>query len=666
MGAAHKGQVALSDDRYISGLAAVVRAVHAHGGKFAVQLHHGGPNAHAALAAGLPAWAPSPPKPQGRAPPNYMLPEEEATSPHARKSSTFKVLTADDISRVVDQFATAAGRAVLAGVDGIEIHGGHGYILSSFLSRRTNRRTDDYGGGLENRARLLSEVIGSVRAAVGPDFPLWCKLDSREEGSESDISLENAIRTAQIAEAAGLDAITVTATSNPGEPQAASRSHTPQTPAVNLPAAAAIKARAKIPIISSGRIELNVAEAAIATGRLDFLSMGRKILADPDLPRKVVEGRPDEIRPCIYCYTCISAIKLGLPVRCAVNPQLGVEPDFAQVSRPRRVMVIGGGPGGMETARRLDQDGHEVVLVEREKRLGGTLRFAAVAYPENEGLLRWLRTQLGKSRVKVRLGLDATLEMARQLQPDAVVVASGARRGPPPIPGADLPHVLSGDDLKALVLGQRSQRLDHRTSWATRLAVKVGAATGLTANLDFLRWTTQLWMPLGRRIVIIGGDLVGLELAEFLVERHRQVAVVDEIPRFGAGLQYMRRIQVLESLREHNVALHSGASGIHIVPHAVIFYGQERPSAPDSIGPRHPGQGRNGRSWAGRDPPLCWVCRACCWRPHWRGLHRRRHARRGHRCECDLREATQKSWWPGWKSITLLEQATPNGQEGRR
>ncbi len=568
-GASHKRQVGLSEDRFIPGLAAVVKATHRHDAKLAVQLHHGGPGAHAALASGLPSWTPSPLLP-GNPAPNVMLPDEVASSPHAQKIGALQVMTLDDIATVVSQFAAAARRAVAAGVDGIEIHGGHGYLLSSFLSPRKNRRTDAYGGTHENRARLLLEVIGAIRAEVGSGFPLWCKLDSREEGAEPAITIEDAARTAQMAEAAGVNAITVTAVSNPERPLSATRGHTPMVPAVNLPAAARIKAAVRIPIIASGRVELDVAEAAITDGRLDFLSMGRKLLADPHLPRKVLEGRTEAVRPCIYCSTCISSIVMGRHIRCAVNPLTGFEAEARPVAGPRqRVVVVGGGPAGLEVARRLNLAGHEVVLVEQEDRLGGTLRFAALAYPENGAILEWLKAQVVTSGVEVRLKTAASPQIVRDLSPDTVVVATGARRSRPQIPGADLPHVFSGDDLKGMMLGHRPEATGPHLSWGSRLALAAGATLGLTANTDFVRRASRWWMPLGRRVVIVGGDLVGLELAEFLSERRRQVVVVDEAAQFGRGLPYTRRAQLLAGLVEHGVGLWRGVAEIRIEPNAV-------------------------------------------------------------------------------------------------
>lgn len=566
-------QIAISDDKFLPGLKKLAQVVHSHGAKIAAQLHHGGMVAVEDGLAGRPLWTPSIPEPPtGDFTESFLL-EELETAPFTRITDVqLKIMTVEDIQTVVRQFAEAGARAKEAGIDGVEIHGGHGYLLSAFISPRTNKRDDAYGGSLENRARFLVEVVAAVRAATGPDFPIWCKLDSREVGRAGGITIEDAMLTAKMVEAAGADAITVTAYHDTSQASLHSGSHTPHEPAVNLPFASQIRASINIPVIASGRVEPEVAEDYLSRGGVDFISMGRKLLADPHLPNKLAEGREADVRPCIYCYTCISAIYICDLLRCAVNPDTGAEyKKPADLRGGRRVVVIGGGPGGMEAARQLDELGHQVTLIEQAKRLGGTLRFASLAYPANERLLDWLELQLSKSSVDVRLDTVATADVLNKLAPDAVIVATGARRDMPDIPGADLAHVFSGDDMRRMVLGESSEELKRKTGLLTRLATRVGAATGLTANLDFVRSATKQWMPLGKDIVIIGGELVGLELAEFLTERGRRVTVVDEVPRFGAGLTVVRRMRLIDELKEHGVALAPSAKNIRITPEAVEF-----------------------------------------------------------------------------------------------
>lgn len=572
VGAVQPNQSAISDDRFLPGLRRLTDAVHAHGAKIAAQLHHGGLVASHAAQSGHPLWAPSIPGPFAGDFPDYFLPEELAAFAGG-VMPTVKVLEKADIEIAVAQYADGARRAKAAGFDACEIHGGHGYLISSFLSPSTNKRTDEYGGPIENRARLMIEVLRAVRAAVGPDFPIWVKLDSREFGKTVGTTLEDAKLVARLVEAAGADAISVTAYHDVGQAKLHSASNIPHEPETNIPAAAAIKADVRIPVIASGRIEPDRAETRLGEGAFDFLAMGRKILADPQLPNKLADARPEQIRPCIYCYTCVSTAYVREQVRCAVNATTGFEylQTEAEQPRGRRYVVIGGGPGGMEAAQRLDAMGNHVILLERSDRLGGTLRFAGLAYEPNERILEWLKRRIEESKVDVRLKTEATPELVRSLEPDEVIVSTGAVRDMPPIPGSDLDHVFSGDDMRKMMLGESSDALKRKTGLVTRMATRIGAATGMTANLDFVRKATHQWMPLGRRIVIIGGELVGVELAEFLIERGREVTVIEDSAHFGRGLTVVRRMRLIPELREHGVRFFAGASDIRITGDGVSF-----------------------------------------------------------------------------------------------
>ena len=574
VGAVAMGQTAISDDRFLPGLTRMVERVHAAGGKIVPQLHHGGFVAGYSHARwGHPLWGPAvPPAAKGNFTDYFLM--EELAALAGMKPPEIKVLEQADIDLAVSQFAAGARRARDAGFDGVEIHGGHGYLLSSFTSPCTNTRTDGYGGSRENRLRLTLEVIAAIRSEVGRDFPVWLKLDSREVGKAGGITLDDAIAHAKWVEAAGVDAITVTAYHDTSVGKLHSESNIPHIEDTNLPATQAIRAAVKIPVIGSGRIEVANADAAIGKGHADFIAMGRKLLADPALPAKLIAGEPETVRPCVYCYTCVSAIYMGQSSRCAVNADLGHEHLPAPAPAPAGaapIGVIGGGPGGMEAARRLAALGHKVILFERSDRLGGTLRFASLAYEPNERLLEWLRREVREAGIEVRLSTEADAKTLRAAGIETVVVATGAVRGMPEIPGNDLPHVLSGDDLRALMLGETSEAVKRKTGMMTRLAAKVGAATGATANLALVRKATHAWMPLGQRVAILGGELVGLELAEFLSERGRQVTVIEPAPRLGKGLTLVRRMRLIAELVEHGVVLHGGASAIAITAHAVRF-----------------------------------------------------------------------------------------------
>lgn len=572
VGAVLPNQTAISDDRFLPGLGELAGRVQAQGAKIAMQLHHGGLAAgYSSDAFGAELWGPSHPSPMEGDFLSYFLPEELASFAGG-KPPRIKVMEKADIDLVVGQFAAAARRARLAGFDGIELHSAHGYLLSSFISPKTNTRTDGYGGPIENRLRLLLEIIAAIRAEVGPDFPVWCKLDAVELGKKGGIVLDDCIAAAKMVEAAGVDAIAVSSYHDAGQGKLHTASNIPHDPESNIPAAAAVKAAVSIPVIASGRVEPAAADAHMAAGKYDFLAMGRKLLADPTLPNKLADaGGERAARPCIYCYTCVTTAYLREPVRCAVNPELSFEWRRGSLASGRHYAVVGGGPGGMEAACRLAEAGNRVTLLEKGRRLGGTLRFASLAYPANERLLDWLIARTHSAGVELRLGVEATPELLRSLGVDAVIVATGARRDMPELPGSGLPHVLSGDDMRALVLGEDSKELKRKTGLFTRMATRVGAATGMTANIDFLRGATKVWMPLGRNVVVIGGELVGLELAEFLHERGRNVTVIEHAPRMGKGLLLVRRMRLLAELKEHGVALHAGVANMAIDGEAVHF-----------------------------------------------------------------------------------------------
>jgi 2,4-dienoyl-CoA reductase (NADPH2) len=576
-GSSNWRQEAISEERHIPGIRALADSVHIHGAKLCVQLHHAGLVAMNDMLDGRPLATPSVP-PAGKSGDmmDAFLEDEFRifTAPHAKMDAIkHQVLSAQEIERLVQMYAAAAERAKRAGVDAVEIHAGHGYIVSSFLSPYSNRRTDEYGGSVENRARFLCDIVKGIRAAVGGDYPVWARIDSEEFLVDQGITIGDSCRTAQLAEAAGLDAINVSAYSDMANGIGHSVAHATHIPEKFVPNAIAIRRSVNIPVITAGRIELEDADRYIAAGDFDFLAMGRKLLADPDLAHKLAQGREDDIRPCIYCYTCISQIYFGRHVRCAVNPEAGFERerDIRPADMKKRIVVVGGGPAGMEAARRLSLKGHSVTLVEQSDRLGGTAQFASIAYEPNQGIVDWLKRQIAQSNVAVKLRTVATPELMRSLKPDEIVVATGAVRTMPDIPGSDRTNVFSGDEMRKLVLGQDLGSLSAKVDGPTRWALAAGAMTGMSKDLELIRWASKSWMPLGQRIVIIGSELVALELAEFLAHRGRAVSVIDEVAKFGAGIQIVRRWRVLHEARELGVALLPLARDIRIGDGAVIY-----------------------------------------------------------------------------------------------
>ena len=579
-------QIAISEDRHIPGLQRMADAVHKHGAKLATQIHHGGMVAVQDMREGRPIWVPSYPAPGHSDLGNGMLESEmrDFQDPDA-PAPKLHIMTQADIDTAVAQFAAAAERARRAGIDGVEIHGGHGYLISEYLSPAMNQRQDQYGGSLENRARLLLEILAAIRLKVGPDYPVWVKLDSAEFGKKEGITLDDAIATAKMVEAQGANAISVTAYHDTDRGALHSESNIPHLPNRLVENAAAIKRNLGIPVITSGRIEPESAEQHILGGSYDFLGMGRKILADPDLPKKIMAGTPQQIRPCIYCYCCVSQIYVLRQVKCAVNPETAFENELSMIAtdKPRHIAVIGGGPGGMEAARRLSQRGFRVSLFERSNRLGGTLQFAGLAYPPNELLMNWLRRQIKDSSVKVHLNTPVTPKILRQQGIEEVIVATGAQRTMPDIPGADQDFVFSGDQMRSLVLAEKNPALRRKISAFTRFMVSVGALTGIPG---LVRFVSRFWLPLGRDITIIGAELVGLELAEYLAERGRNITVIDNPPKAGKGLYLVRRMRLLEELGQLGVVLINNAADIAIEDRRITYSnyrGQRRAISADHV-----------------------------------------------------------------------------------
>lgn len=581
-GTAEPYQVGISKDEFIPGLKALTERVHKHGAKIAVQLQHAGKTAVRDLAEGRELWVPSlPPAPPQSDIMQAVTPTELSTfvRPPADKPITIKVMEKADIVQMVEWFAAAAKRAQQAGFDAIELHSAHSYILAGFLSSYYNKRDDEYGGSIENRARLLLEVIAAIRERVGQDFPLWVRLDAHELNTPGGITLEDCIAVSKMVEQAGVNAVSISAYATLTTGSAFTAAPLVHKPAGFLDWAAAVKKEVSIPVIAVGRLEPDIADAAIASGKCDFIAMGRKLLADPELPNKLTADREADIRPCIYCYVCVSQVFINQRVKCAVNAATGKEFELKVImtDKPKHIVVVGGGPAGIEAAVTASERGHKVTLLERSKRLGGTLFFAALAYPENGKLLDYHLRQLAQSKVTVKLNTTATPKLISTLNADEVFVATGASRGMPDIQGCELSHVWSGEQLRQLLTGEVSTNTSNKLTALQRLMLGAGNTLGLTKHVDKLQRLSHLWMPLGKRVTIVGGGLVGLELAEFLAERGREVTVIEAGRNLGIELSIVRRWRVLDHVRQLGVTLITQADVTAIDTHAVHYKVDEQP-----------------------------------------------------------------------------------------
>ena len=537
VGCSNARQTAISDDRHIAGWRETAKRVHRHGSTLAMQLTQAGANSLNDTLAGRPMWVASEPGPPGRDDLYGMVTADEGAKmiePFVGPESKlhYKVLDHDDIASVVDDFAAAVVRAREAGVDGCELHAGHGYLIDGFLSPAKNHRTDEYGGSVENRARILVEILREIRARVGDDFAVWCRLNSTENRPDGT-TLEDCIAVARIAEAAGADAVHVSAYHDPAIATGPTDSYAPHVPGLLIDNARAVKAGIGVPVIAVGRITPEMADAAIADAAFDFVAMARMILAEPELPNLLALGHPEEIRPCVYHYRCIGNIFVRGQTRCAANGSVGREDDLVIGAAPtaRSVLVVGAGPSGMEAARVAALRGHAVTLVDAAPRLGGRWAYAAATSAPNADLLRWFEHQLDLRGVDVRLGTALDADAVAAMQPDAVVVATGATWARPSVPGADLAHVRGVDDLGGWLLE--------------------GA-------------------PLGTDdVVVLGGDLPGLGVAEHAADQGARVTVLEATPVFGLHLGLPGRWQRVAELRRRGITLAGGAEVLEITGDAV-------------------------------------------------------------------------------------------------
>ncbi len=418
------GELGLTDDRFLPGLHALTEAVRRAGACVSVQIGHAGGHTRQDVT-GYPPVAPS-------AIPHVV--QEMDT-----RTVIPRALSHEEIRGVVAAFARTAERAKQAGFDVAEIHGAHGYLIAQFLSPLDNHRTDEYGGTLQHRARFALEVIRACRERGG-DFPLIFRF-SADEFAPGGFTRDEARDLARWAADAGADALHVSGGCYRSLPSGAIMAPPMSVPeGVFLDLAAAVKKVVGLPVIAVGRIhDPALAMHAIESGKADLVALGRQLIADPEWPRKVREGRTDEIRPCIACNTCIDGMREGSKIRCLVNARAGreseaaLDPEGAPVAR--RVVVVGGGPAGMEAARLLASRKHHVTLIERGTQLGGRLRLAAKApvfqYVETSErsilkFVEFLARELARTGVDVRLGTPCTPSDIERLKPDVVVLAAGA------------------------------------------------------------------------------------------------------------------------------------------------------------------------------------------------------------------------------------------------
>ncbi len=430
-GRGFKNELGAHSDACVNSLRKLAKAAHEHKAAIGIQLYHAGRQTNPAVTGKQPV-APSP--------------IQDPTEPEAPRE-----LKIDEIKKLVKAYAKAAARAKKAGLDFVELHGAHGYLINQFLSPFTNQRTDDYGGTPDKRFLFLQEVYQAVRAAVGPDYPVTVRL-SGDEWVEGGLKIKDTVAIAKRLEKLGADGLHISSGNYASYAQGKMIPPMAVEDGVLLPLAAEVKQAVKIPVMAVAKIRTpELAEKALKSKAADFVAIGRSLLADPDWPAKAKAGKHKDIMHCIACNQgCISRLFAQQDVWCTVNPACGREGLFAKpVAKKKNVLVIGGGPAGLSAAKTLAQRGHKVTLVERNKELGGQLHAASLAphRQEWETLRKDLIRDVKKLKVKIQTNRVYTYEDMKAGKYDAVIVAIGSMAMRPRIPGAENANVVVARDL---------------------------------------------------------------------------------------------------------------------------------------------------------------------------------------------------------------------------
>ena len=464
-------------------------------------------------------------------------------------------VTREEILAVEESFVDMAKRIQRAGADGIEINAAGAHFLDSFLSRVWNKRDDEYGPqSYENRARIVCEIIQKIKEACGSDYPVTVLFNGQESGIGSlGTTIEEGVEFAKLFEAAGADALQVrnygygeetarqwienTVYPEPVDDMPSSLDWSRDGAGAYLPLAKAVKQAVGIPVAVVGRMDPDLAEAAIERGDIDFVAMQRRLIADPELPNKCLAGHPEYVKPCTACLYCASSPGTGR-LTCRVNPSVGLPNDFAlgKADSAKRVAVVGGGPGGLEAARVAAERGHKVTLFDKNGKLGGYLHMATMikgVRTENlPELVRYYEIQMQRLNVDVRLKTEFTADMAKSY--DVVIVAVGGKDAEFSIPGTEKRIFVSNEKLHAM------------SSFFLRFF-----------NPLTLRKLTKLFMPLGKHVVVIGGGLQGAEMAEFLLLRNRGVTLVSQGPleEIGKGMASIKQVYLMSWFAKKDITI---------------------------------------------------------------------------------------------------------------
>ena len=516
-------QLFLHDDKLIPGFRKLADTVHKYGARLAVQLNHPGRGALPQFMKGKQPVAPS------------EIPDPvKRQVPHA--------LTTDEIKDVVEKFAQSVRRVKESGCDAAEFHGAHGYLISQFMSAYANKRTDEYGGGFEGFLRFPMEIVKRAREVVGPDFPLLFRISADEMVPLGRTITESIEMMRRLVEA-GITAVDVSI--GVAETSYYSIAPADMPPGFNADTAAKFKQALKVPILVAGRInDPSVAENIIKSGKADLVHIGRQSLTDPDWPRKVESGRAGDIVKCLSCNeACIDGLWIRPLITCVQNLALSREAQYAlpKIDHPKKVLIAGGGPGGLEAARTAAYRGHHVILYERDGYLGGQTRLVAIP-PRKEIYQEVAQSRIAAIKqlaVDIHLGQDLTVDKIKEIKPDVLIIATGSEPAIPNIPGIGSKKVISAR--KALISGE-----------------------------------------VGDNVLVIGGGLVGCETADYLAANGKKIMIVEMLKNIARDMSWAARIFLRERLKDNQVTIITQAKVKSVSDDAVLI---ETPDGDRRLGP---------------------------------------------------------------------------------
>ena len=517
-----KSIIGLDKDELIPGLKRLTDAIHRYDVRVAAQLLHAGRSASSFF--------------------TKMQPVAPSAVAYRSIKQEPRALTIPEIKTVINNYVSATLRAKKAGFDAVELHGGMGYLINQFLSKATNKRNDEYGGSLENRVRFAQEMILAIKETVGKDYPIIFRM-SGDDLVEEGLKIEESVEIARILQQAGADAFNV----SPGW-------HESKTPIMlmSIPRmayaylSAKIKSQLTVPVIASVRInDLKLAEEILDNEQADMVSIGRPLIVDPELPNKYKNGQFNDIRTCIACNQgCFDSLLNFKPVSCTYNAMVGHEGEYkiTKAGKPKKVVVVGGGPGGMEAARVLALKGHNVTLYEKNNQLGGQLRYAYIppGREEIQNIISYLERQISKLKVTIKMGKEADLQTLEEEHPDVIIVATGGR-----------PIMLNLRGIKGENVSIASTVLEGKITTGRDVVIIGGGTIGCEVALYVAKQGAM--RPDVACFLLKHKVLDAADIVEYTSKGNRNITLLEMKRKVGGGFGFSTRWVILNELKDAGI-----------------------------------------------------------------------------------------------------------------